>query len=282
ATPFYTCKPSCPSRYHVDEPAHQRASAPRPHVSMALNSSAMPPAAAQHRYYPPGVEVPGYVANTLSTPAVLAVFCATVSAVLLPTYLAIRRARPGLPPGEVATALWFVLCGFIHLGLEGHFALHAHHIGGLSDVLTQAWKEYSLSDSRYLTRDTFVVCMETVTAIVWGPLAFLCAYGIVAGRAWRHPLQSAVSLGQLYGDVLYYATCTFDALVRQQAYSRPERYYYWGYYVFLNSFWICIPAVLLAQSGRATTRAFARLRGRASSSNTRAGGAGVSNRRARE
>ncbi|CAL3965508.1 unnamed protein product, partial [Diplocarpon coronariae] len=28
----------------------------------------------------------------------------------------------------------------------------------------QLWKEYALSDSRYLTSDPFVLCMETVTA----------------------------------------------------------------------------------------------------------------------
>ncbi len=28
------------------------------------------------------------------------------------------------------------------------------------------------SDRRYLTRDSFVVCMETITAFFWGPLSF--------------------------------------------------------------------------------------------------------------
>ncbi|KAM4058122.1 emopamil binding protein domain-containing protein [Hirsutella rhossiliensis] len=63
-----------------------------------------------------------------------------------------------------------VLCGCIHLGLEGHFSLQAHRTGSLSDVLSQAWKEYSMSDSRYLVRDNVVVCMETMAAMFWGTI----------------------------------------------------------------------------------------------------------------
>lgn len=33
------------------------------------------------------------------------------------------------------------------------------------DFFGQLWKEYSLSDSRYLTSDPFVLCMETITAV---------------------------------------------------------------------------------------------------------------------
>ncbi|PMB70991.1 3-beta-hydroxysteroid-Delta(8),Delta(7)-isomerase [Beauveria bassiana] len=230
-----------------------------------------------YSYYPPNVVIDGYVANTLSTTQILAIFTSTLASVLVPCFLLIRRVRPSIPISELATALWFVLCGVIHLGLEergggeegdtaqltpvykGHYARHQHHIGASSHVLSQLWKEYALSDSRYLTRDSFVACMEGITAAFWGPLSFLCAYGVVRGSAWRHPLQSIVSLGQLYGDVLYYATCTYEFVVYGQEFSRPEPYYFIGYYVFLNAFWIVIPSVLLLSSGRATTRAFAAL-----------------------
>lgn len=35
----------------------------------------------------------------------------------------------------------------------------------MPDLFGQMWKEYSWSDSRYLTSDAFVLCMETVTAV---------------------------------------------------------------------------------------------------------------------
>lgn len=102
--------------------------------------------------------------------------------------------------------------------------------------------------------------METITAVFWGPLSFLCAWCILADHPLRHPLQSIVSLGQLYGDVLYYATCTFDFVSSGIEYARPEPAYFWGYYVFLNAFWIVIPTCLLARSTRETARAFTALK----------------------
>ena len=41
-------------------------------------------------------------------------------------------------------------------------------MGPAQDLFGQLWKEYALSDSRYLTSDPFVLCMETVTAVSFG------------------------------------------------------------------------------------------------------------------
>ena len=38
-------------------------------------------------------------------------------------------------------------------------------MAGAGDLFGQFWKEYAMSDSRYLTSDAFVLCMETVTAV---------------------------------------------------------------------------------------------------------------------
>jgi len=48
---------------------------------------------------------------------------------------------------------------------EGYFAINHKSMGGLQDIFAQLWKEYALSDSRYLTQDPFVLCMETITAV---------------------------------------------------------------------------------------------------------------------
>lgn len=128
------------------------------------------------------------------------------------------------------------------------------------DLFGQLWKEYSLSDSRYMTQDAFVVCMETITAVFWGPLSFACVYCIIADSPMRHPLQLMISLGQLYGDVLYYATCTFQELVYNVVYCRPEQMYFWAYYFFCNAFWIVIPLMLIVQSVRETSNAFAKVK----------------------
>lgn len=38
-------------------------------------------------------------------------------------------------------------------------------MGPLDSFFGELWKEYALSDSRYLTQDAFVLCMETTTAV---------------------------------------------------------------------------------------------------------------------
>lgn len=39
------------------------------------------------------------------------------------------------------------------------------HMASAQDVFGQLWKEYALSDSRYMTADTLVLCMETMTVV---------------------------------------------------------------------------------------------------------------------
>lgn len=98
-----------------------------------------------------------------------------------------------------------------------------------------------MSDSRYLSNDAFNMSMESITAWCWGPLAFLIVAFVIIDHPLRHPLQIIISTGQMYGDVLYYGTCAFNFLVYGIEYSRPEAYYFYGYFVFLNAFWILIP-----------------------------------------
>ena len=103
------------------------------------------------------------------------------------------------------------------------------------------WKEYAFSDSRYLTQDALVLCAESVTAIFWGPGCLLVAALIMLRHPFRHPSQMIVSMGQFYGDVLYYATSLFELFIAGKSYSRPEPFYFWFYFVLMNAFWIVIP-----------------------------------------
>jgi cholestenol delta-isomerase len=88
----------------------------------------------------------------------------------------------------------------------------------------------------------------------------------------RFPIQAVVSLGHIYGDVLYFATSIFDRYYKNLTYCRPEAYYFWFYFCFMNFIWIVIPGrkcvlrvcveptltklVLLYQSIITTTHAF--------------------------
>lgn len=209
-----------------------------------------------HPYYPLDIEIADYVANEWGTLTLVSIFAAVCAAVFTVTYAVVKKARPNIAVGEIWTILWFVLSGCIHLILEGYYVYHFQHLASKQTLLGQLWKEYALSDSRYLTQDSFNLCMETITAVFWGPLSFLLAGLITKNHHLRHPLQLVVSLGQLYGDVLYYATALFNHVVHRVSYSRPEGCYFWGYFVFMNVFWVVIPSVLLYQSIMASGRVF--------------------------
>ncbi|KAF2659998.1 Emopamil-binding protein [Lophiostoma macrostomum CBS 122681] len=217
------------------------------------------PIAPLHPYYPINAEIVGYLANEWNTLELVSMFSAGCAVIFTITYLAVTKLRPNVTTADLATVMWFVLCGCIHLFFEGYFAVNFRNMGGMQDLFGQLWKEYSLSDSRYLTQDAFVLCMETITAAFWGPLSFLTAGMIATDHPLRFPLQIIVSLGQLYGDVLYYATSMFDHWILDRTYSRPEAAYFWGYFVLMNAFWIVIPGFLVYQGVNACWRAFAAL-----------------------
>ena len=78
------------------------------------------------------------------------------------------------------------------------------------DVAFPAGKEYTNADSRYATRDSFVVAMEAVTAFVEGPGCYAAVYGMLFQRPWVSAVQVLVSTGQLYGTVLYFITSLLE------------------------------------------------------------------------
>ncbi|KAF2461971.1 EBDP4, emopamil-binding protein [Lineolata rhizophorae] len=223
-------------------------------MAATINSTVMD--VVQHPYWPVGAEINGYLANTMGVPQLLATFAGGCAVIIAVTSAIVKGVRPGMPLSELSTTLWFAICGCIHFFFEGYYSYNYKRMGGSMDLFGQLWKEYSLSDSRYLTPDSFVWPMETITAVCWGPLSFTVAWMIIKDHPMRHPLQAIVSLGQLYGDVLYYGTSMFDKFAFGVSYCRPEGYYFWGYYFFLNLFWIVIPLSLLISSVRASARAF--------------------------
>ncbi|KAJ5134004.1 Bcebp4 [Penicillium atrosanguineum] len=214
---------------------------------------------AAHPYYPIDLEIVGYLANEWDTVTLVSLFASGCTAIFLATYLLVMKIHPKISNGDLWTIMWFVLCGCIHLFFEGYFAYNFRRMPSMQDLFGQLWKEYSLSDSRYQTQDAFVLCMETITAAFWGPLSFVLAGMIMTSHPLRYPLQAIISLGQLYGDILYYATCLFDNYILGLEYSRPEAAIFWGYFVFCNAFWIVIPLYLIYTSLCASKKAFTAL-----------------------
>jgi cholestenol delta-isomerase len=87
-------------------------------------------------------------------------------------------------------------------------------------------------------------------------MSFITVGLIATDHPLRYPFTIIVSLGQLYGDVLYYATSMFDHYLLNRSYCRPEAAYFWGYFVLMNFFWIVIPLALIISAVNASWRAF--------------------------
>ncbi|KAG0238215.1 hypothetical protein BGW42_006495 [Actinomortierella wolfii] len=196
-----------------------------------------------HPYYPRDLVLDHYVPNTNTMMETLikmfSVFGAIISGSLMISYRKRHSTIQGM--GNQLTFVWFMMCGFIHLGLEGYFGVYHKTLAGMNTPLAQVWKEYSISDSRYLTSDSFVLIMERITAFAWGPLAFYLAYAQYHALPSRYILQLIISLGQIYGNVLYY----FTTLIEGAPHGDPHPYYYWFYFVHFNAWWIVVPSILL-------------------------------------
>ena len=196
---------------------------------------------AAHPYRPAALRLDGYVNNDISGPGLLLQFGGALCVVLAAVGLALARYRPALKSQDRAVVLWFVLTGCLHTIFEGYFVYNHARMPCRMDLLGQLWKEYALSDSRYLTGDTFVLSIETVTALVWGPLSFFAAYMVTTFHPLRHSLQTIVSLAHIYGCVLYFATATVDSYSKDTSHGRPELIYFWIYYFGMNFVFIVIP-----------------------------------------
>ncbi|RJE25775.1 Emopamil binding protein [Aspergillus sclerotialis] len=209
-----------------------------------------------HRYYPPSLQLPHYTENKTSVLSLIAQFGFLWASVIVIALFIIRRVRPTSSRSDQLTFTWMCLTGFIHLFFEAYFVVNHVSLAGSQELFGQLWKEYSLSDSRYLTSDSFLVTMEAVTAFAWGPLAFTIASCIALEHPARHVLQIIMSVGQVYGDVLYYATSLFDHYVHGVEFCRPEGYYFWFYYFFFNAIWMIMGSYFAVQSAREIIKVF--------------------------
>ncbi|KAM4055272.1 emopamil binding protein [Hirsutella rhossiliensis] len=193
--------------------------------------------ATQHPYYPRTASIPGFVANQWPMAQLMAVFVCAAGAIVVAAYrvAAVRCSRR-------------------------YYILNRTSIAGQQTVLAQLWKEYALSDSRYLTSDVFTVCVETIT-LVWGPLCWLTVGAVLGRSPARHGLQLVVCTAHLHSVALYYATNWAEHRATGRCYSRPEFLYYWVYYVGFNMPWVVVPSVLFCDSFAHMSRAFAALDG---------------------
>ncbi|KAL2255804.1 hypothetical protein VTK26DRAFT_2684 [Humicola hyalothermophila] len=119
----------------------------------------------QHPYFPPDVIIPGYVPNSSPLLGILAAFGGLVFAFSLGSITLAKWHNQGLSGRDQLAIGWFALCGFLHCFFEGYFVLFHATIPSSQSLFAQLWKEYGLSDSRYLTSDPFMLCIEWLTVV---------------------------------------------------------------------------------------------------------------------
>lgn len=207
-----------------------------------------------HPYFPPDADIPHYIPNASPVQELLVRFASLLGITIFTALWLATRFNPHMRSSDKFVLGWFILCGSLHCFFEGYFVLNHAHLASSNDLFAQLWKEYALSDSRYLTSDPFMICVETITVIVWGPLCFATAVSICRGGSLRYPLQIIVSLAHLYGVALYYSTCYVNEKYKGLVYSRPEFLYFWVYYVGFNAPWVFVPAAILINSMRVIQR----------------------------
>ncbi|KAI1640197.1 Emopamil binding protein-domain-containing protein [Biscogniauxia mediterranea] len=208
-----------------------------------------------HPYYPLGVSIPSYAANETPVEVLLPALAGALGFVVLGAAVVARRLNPGLGASSLAVFCWFVMNACLHCIFEGYFVLNHDTVASSQNLLAQLWKEYALSDSRYLTSDFFMLSVESITAAIWGPLCLLNAIAIVRSSPSRHVLRIMACMAHLYGVALYYATSLSEMYLAGRSHSRPEDLYFWGYYVGFNLPWVVVPAILLYDSFNTITRA---------------------------
>jgi cholestenol delta-isomerase len=137
-----------------------------------------------HPYFPQDAIIPGYAPNTTPLLNILAAFGGIIAVFVGGCVALATWYSPTLKRADQLTIAWFALCafaapffcftvhltdqypgGFLHLFFEGYFVLNHASIPSSQSLFAQLWKEYSLSDSRYLTSDPFMLCIESMTVV---------------------------------------------------------------------------------------------------------------------
>ncbi|PQE28969.1 ebp domain-containing protein [Rutstroemia sp. NJR-2017a BBW] len=217
----------------------------------------------QHPYYPLDVKLSGeYVENDWSVSYLITAFGALWTLLLGVTLVAAQcqRSRTGavvcIDTGMAVVRFNSVAAGSIHIFFEGYFIYNHARMASMQDFFGQLWKEYALSDSRYMSSDPFLLTIEFWTIILWGPLSYVAAILIVKDSPFRHSVQALVSTGEFYGNLLYLLTSLLDEKLSGISYYRPEPFYFWVYFVLMNSIWLFVPAYCLYDSVMASARSF--------------------------
>ncbi|KAE9454301.1 hypothetical protein C3L33_13807, partial [Rhododendron williamsianum] len=208
-----------------------------------------------HPYVPVDLDLPGFVPGFLPQSTILGVFVlASLLVVSLVWFLSGDKVLSFPQGSDPCTTC-----------MDGHkirkqLALAhdpCHHVSEASGcrllycIYPACGKEYSKGDSRYAARESGVVAIEGITAVLEGPASLLAVYAIATKQPYSYILQVVISLGQLYGTAVYFITSLLDG----DNFAASMDYYY-AYYIFANGWWVVIPTLIVIRCWRKICAAF--------------------------
>ncbi|KCV73122.1 hypothetical protein H696_00666 [Fonticula alba] len=198
-----------------------------------------------HPYFPRDLVMPHYIPNTMTVGDVFVVLAVVFGSSLAFIIVCAFLARKVSTTSKLM-AVWMFFTANVHLIIEGYFAVFHRNMAADMSTMGQLWKEYSISDSRYVISDPFIVSMEMITAFFDGPVALMAAYGLLRRRYWADLAVVVVSICQLYGVICYFGM----EILENFPHSDPTPYYFWFYFFFFNIVWVIIPTICAFVSGR--------------------------------
>uniref|UniRef100_A0A665TCP1 EBP like n=1 Tax=Echeneis naucrates TaxID=173247 RepID=A0A665TCP1_ECHNA len=143
--------------------------------------------------------------------------------------------------------LWLFYDVIVHLTLEGPF-VYMSLVGTVETAegpLAELWREYGKADSRWLVSDPTIVSIEILTVVLDSLLAALLIHAVQTDKYYRHFLQIALSVCELYGSWMTFCP---DWLVGSPNLNTSSWLYLWVYLVLFNGVWVLVPVLLLVHS----------------------------------
>ncbi|CAJ1087413.1 emopamil-binding protein-like [Xyrichtys novacula] len=182
---------------------------------------------------------------TLSLVSLLSLLACGVQ--VLAAVLLMRRFGGRSSPVDRWILLWLFYDIIVHLTLEGPF-VYMSLVGTVETSegpLAELWREYGQADSRWLISDPTIVSIELLTVVLDSLLGILLIHAVLRDKHYRHLLQIALSVCELYGCWMTFAP---DWLAGSPSLNTSNWLHLWVYLVFFNGVWVLVPVLLLVHS----------------------------------
>ncbi|CAF1043638.1 unnamed protein product [Didymodactylos carnosus] len=198
-----------------------------------------------HPFTPAKLILDDYVPNTHSGQTLFMIFIAFQ--LLLFILLWQLTKKRDTPFSSLIQIFWFTFNGILHLIFQGYFALQHRTLVSETNIFAQSLKQYAVADSRYVTNDLTVICIEILHAFLLGPLCILTAIFVYRHSPSRYVLILIISTSHLFGCIMFFL---HEYLESFSHVPHDNQIYFYGYFIGINSIWFVFPILFIINSWR--------------------------------